>query len=247
MRSVERIFVALLLVAVASGCTYFADFQPLRVGGVPWQDGETSTYRIFDREGTSIGTAQFDIRAGGDDVDDEGWTIRREIRAQGVQEIATVEVSGDALRPVTSSLLRTSEAGQESADSRYSSGQVDTELNSTQQVFTAVRYQIPTDARDQRTLLMLVRALPLESGYATRINSYLPIAALLDRVEVVVTGREEVTVSAGTFDTWRVRLNAQSDEPITAWIGVDAPHPLVKFEDSGSEATFELSEFTPGD
>lgn len=237
---------ALVLPLLLSGCTLSAEFQPLRVGSVPWQDGESSIYRVTDQEGTGIGSAQFDIRAGGETVDETGWTIRREIRAQGVQEIATVEVSAETLRPLTSTLMRTSEAGQESADSIYSSGQVDTELNSTQQVFTAVRYQVPTDARDQRTVLMLVRTLPLESGYATRINSYLPIAALLDRVEVNVTRREEVTVPAGTFDTWRVRLEAQSDETIIAWFGTDAPHPLIKFEDTGSEAVFELTEFMPG-
>lgn len=246
-QGVVGLLLTLVVSVLVSGCTTFAEFQPLRVEDAPWQDGERSVYRVFDRDGTAIGSAEFALSAGGETVDAEGWTVRREISAQGVQEIAVVETSSASLRPVTSSLARTSEAGQESAESVYSNGQVDTELNSTQQVFTAVRYQAPTDARDQRTLLVLIRALPLADGYATRISTYLPIAALTDRVEVVVTGREEITVGAGTFDTWRMRLDAQSDESIIAWVGVDAPHLLVQFQDNGSDATFELSEFVVGE
>lgn len=215
------------------------EVQPLLFDPPPWDDNEVSIYAITDVNGEYAGTARYDITQEG-----EGWTVRREIVAHGDTELVTVTTSSPTLRPATADLVRTNARGTESVKTTYSGSQVDMELTTVQDVTTYQREQIPSDARDQRTVLMMVRLLPLEAQYAVRFNSYLPVADLLDRVTLTVRGRDEVTVPAGTFSAWRVRLDT-GDSEVDAWIGVEPPHPLVKYTDSRSGGTFELMEFSP--
>ena len=60
------------------------------------------------------------------------------------------------------------------------------------------------------------------------------------------TDKADVTVPAGTFPAWEVRLESPDKRTTTAWIGRDAPYPVVKFIDGRSKATYELTEFVPG-
>ncbi|MGL4651773.1 MAG: hypothetical protein ACRC1H_20360, partial [Caldilineaceae bacterium] len=133
----------------------------------------------------------------------------------------------------------------EQVRSAYSQGVADLELTTRQNVTTVQRFNIPTDARDQRTLPFLVRALPLAEGYATRLNTFLPLTGTLDRYSIAVVGRETVEVPAGAFDAWRVRLDTGSVVS-HIWVGVEAPFPIVKFDDGRANATYELQSFSPG-
>ena len=134
---------------------------------------------------------------------------------------------------------------QERVATSYDHGVADLELTNKQDVTTYQRVNIPSDARDQRTLLMLVRVLPLAQGYVTRLNTFLPVMPLLDRVTVTVTGDERVNTPAGSYDAWRLELDT-GDSTTQAWIGVEAPYPLIKYVDGRNGGTFELAEYWPG-
>ncbi len=97
-----------------------------------------------------------------------------------------------------------------------------------------------------RDRLYIVRTLPLAEGYVTRINSFLPVVGKQERLIVSVVGQADVTVPAGSFPAWEVRLESPDKRTTTAWIGRDAPYPVVKFIDGRSKATYELTEFVPG-
>jgi hypothetical protein len=124
----------------------------------------------------------------------------------------------------------------------YAGGQVDLELTTTQDVTTMHRENIISDARDYRTLMQLSRALPLREGYATQVNSYLPVTNLQERFTIEVVGQERITVPAGDYETWQVKL-ASADSESVAWITVDAPHILVKFVEGRNGGTFALSAY----
>lgn len=237
----SRTFLLLVLAVMLLGACGAPAIQPLIFNEPPWRDGEVSTYRVTAVDSTYAGTTRYDILRMGSD----GWSLRREISAQGTQEIVAVEMSDRDYRPSIATLVRIDSGGVEQVRTTYAGGQVDLELTTKQNITTYERQSIPSDARDQRTLLMLLRALPLAQGYATRMNSYLPIVPILDRVTISVLRRESVSTPAGDFDAWVVRLdtgNSRTD----AWIGVDAPYPLLKFVDGRNRGTFELLEFIPG-
>ncbi|MCC9078441.1 DUF3108 domain-containing protein [Litorilinea aerophila] len=230
----------LVTLLALAGCNE-PTIQPLRFNEAPWQAGEVSTYRITDLNDNYAGTARFDILA----RPEGGWTIRREISAQGVQEIVTVDVGDKGLRPARTLMVRVGDDGQEEVETIYASGQVDLRLTTKQDVTTYQRVNVPSDVRDVRTLPLLARTLPLEEGYATRLNSFLPVSATLDRVTLEVLKRETVQVPAGTFDTWLVEIQG-SGRKTRLWIGVEPPHLLVKFVDGHSQGTFELTQFEAG-
>jgi hypothetical protein len=252
MRIVKRLLLPILLGAlVVAACGTPPDPQALRLGQAPWADGEQSVFAVAGNETDTRGSSTFLInraapQAGSGDGGEEPWVLRRELTALGDQEIAVVEMETDRFRPVSSTVVRLlADGAVEQVIASYQAGQVDLELTSRQNVTSYERFNVPSDARDQRSLPFLVRTLPLESGYVTRINTFLPITGILDRVTVSVVGREDLSVPAGAFDTWRVRLDT-GDSVSQLWVGVDAPHPIVKYDDGRAGATYELQEFTPG-
>lgn len=229
-----------ILLALLAACGA-PDPQPLIFGAAPWRDGEVSTYRVTDRNGQYAGTTRFDILQ----LDETTWSLRRETSAQGIQEIVVVEMSAEGYRPALATMIRIDAEGSEQVRTRYEGSNAYLDVTSKQDVTTQQRVSIPSDARDQRTLLMLARSLPLASAYATRINSFLPVVPILDRVTLSVRGREEVQVPAGTFDAWRLRLDT-GDSRTELWVSVDAPHPVVKYQDGRNQGVYELVEFQPG-
>jgi hypothetical protein len=228
-----------LCMLVLAGCA--PDVQALHFGPAPWQDGETSTYRITDRNGAHAGSARYAINALGED----GWQINRDVQAQDDQELVGITVDASDYTPRAATQVRIQPDGMVRVTAAYSEGQANLELTNKLDLKSFERVSVPSDARDERSVAMLVRTLPLAQGYATRLNSFTPIVPLLERVTVSVVKQEEVQTPAGMFDAWQVKLDA-GDVESTVWIGVDAPHTLVKWVDGRTGGTFELIEFQPG-
>lgn len=237
------VFIAVLLLAACGQ----PELQSLRVQAAPWANGERSTYQVIDINQNFAGTATIEFTAGATQIPAEAWTMRREVTAQGDQETVVVEMTASGLRPALSTLVRLlgGSNARQLVKTTYNSGQVDLELTTAQDIKTYERINVPSDVRDQRTLLALVRALPLAKGYATQLNSFLPVANLLERTTIQVTAQEQVQTPAGTYETWHVAINTP-DSQSEAWIATGAPNILVKFMDGRTGGTYELREYEAG-
>jgi hypothetical protein len=231
----------LALLWVLAGCGQ-RSVQPLIFNAAPWQPNEISTYQLTDLNGSYAGTARYDLTR----LEGDLWNLRREINAQGTQEVVAVDMAETGFRPVQSTLVRIAREGTEVVSATYTGSQANLELTTKQNITTYERVSVPSDAREQATLVMLLRALPLAEGYAVRLNVFSPVTGLLDRVTVAVVGRQQVTTLAGDYETWFVRMEAPDSET-EAWVETEAPYPVVKFIDSRNGGTFELSEFQPGE
>ena len=234
------VLVAGLLLAACGG----AEPQPLIFGGPVWRGGENSHYQVTDRTGKLAGTAMVMLIAG-NEKNSDGWSLRREISA-GQFEVATILMTGDGYVPVKSYLTRIDDSGTQQVEAVKDRSQVDITLTDRAGATTYQRISVPSDIRDERTLLTLARSLPLAEKYATRINSFMPTVGIVETMTVEVRKRERVTVPAGEYDTWLVEFSTP-DRTTRAWIGVDAPHPVVKFIDARSKGLFELTEFVAGE
>jgi hypothetical protein len=219
---------------------------PLLFESAPWVSGEQHTMSLTDSNGQMVGSAIYTLSSAENGAGEPAWAFVREIAALGSQEVITVTMDARGFRPQASRLLRSNQGEQESVDVRYSDGQVDMLLNTRQNVMTTQRAQVPSDARETVTLPMLLRALPLASGYATQINVYMPVAEQLERIAVRVTGEEALQTQEGSYPTWVVELKARDSES-KAWIGKEAPHVLVKYLDGRNRATLELTEYLAGE
>jgi hypothetical protein len=90
---------------------------------------------------------------------------------------------------------------------------------------------------DEASLFWLMRGIPLEDGFEGRYaNVNIGIARIVG-VDVEVDGIEEVTVPAGTFQAWSIRVESSITNRF--WVDVEAPHRVVRarLEDT----TFELT------
>ena len=237
---VTRRAVALLMAIFLVACGQ-AEVQPLKFNTAPWQANEVSTFQLTDLNGNYAGTARYDLTL----VEGDNWNLRREINAQGTQEIVAIDMGAQGFRPLQSTLIRIAGDGTEVVSAKYSGSQADMELTTKQNIMTVQRVSVPSDAREQASLVMLLRALPLAEDFAVRLNVFLPVVGTMDRVTVQVVEQQQITVPAGTFDTWYVRMETANSET-EAWVSTTAPYPVVKFIDSRNGGTFELSEFLPG-
>lgn len=228
------VLVSLLLFGACGANT----IQPLQFGEAVWQPGETSLYQVTDMYGDYAGTVRWTFSQPEADV----WRLERFTDTQGDEELLTMDMAVQGLRPQASSLQRHNADGVESARATYDRGEVNLELTTRQDITTYERVNVPSDSRDARALYMLIRSLPLAEGYGANVNTFLPVASRMARAEISVKGEEEVTTPAGTFKTWRVTLD-EGDRSSTAWVAMDAPYPLVKYVDAGNGGVFELSEF----
>jgi hypothetical protein len=236
-----RIVVLLLFVAAAAGCSE-VEVQPLRFGDAPWSENEISTYQLTDINGNYAGIARYDLTRTAEDV----WNLRREINAQGTQEIIAVEMGYVDFRPLESTLIRIDRRGTEVVTTEYDGNNALLELTTRQNITTIQRISIPSDAREHATLTTILRALPLAENYAVRINVFLPVVGIVERTTVQVAGQEQLSVPAGDFDTWHVLLESPNSKT-EVWVSTQSPYPVVKFIDSRNGGTFELSEFQAGE
>lgn len=220
--------------------------QPLLFAAAPWSGGEQHTMSLTNGDGQQVGSAVYTLRAADDSEGKPAWAFERQITALGSQEVITVTMDAQGFRPQASRMTRSNDGSQESVDAQYDAGQVDMLLNTRQNIMTTQRASVPSDARETVTLPMLLRALPLASGYATEINVFMPIAGQLERIEVQVTGEEALQTEAGSFATWVVELNTR-DSQSKAWIAKEAPHVLVKYLDGRNKATLQLTQYQPGE
>ena len=231
-------FVSLLLLLV--GCSGEPDVQPLIFNAAPWQPNEVSTYDLTDLNENAAGKARFDLT----ELADGGWNLRREINSHAMQEIVVVDMSEEGFRPAESTLIRIDPNGTEVVRSVYSGSQADLELTTKQNITTQQRVSIPSDSRNNLPWSCSCAPSLLPKAFATRLNVFLPVVGTLDRVTVQVVEQEQITVPAGTFDTWHVLMETPNSKT-DVWISTEAPYPVVKFIDSRNGGTFELSAFDP--
>lgn len=230
---------------LAAGCAGSGNSEPLVFGAVPWANGERSVYRVTDINDRPAGSMTYEIEAGGEVVDDDGWTIRRLLDTQGDTELLWVELRARGLRPSYSELERVDDGLRQTVVAEYDGSQVDLRIIGEPQLDTYERVQILSNALDDRTLPVLIRALPLAAGYSTLIDTFRPVTGNETRVQLSVRGEETVETPAGAFETWRVRLDFGEVEQ-EVWVSQEAPYPVVRIEDGFSGGVFELEAFEAG-
>lgn len=242
----SHILLLLLLATLVAACGGSVTPQTLQLGDAPWASGERATYQLT-ANGEPAGTAVFETTERIDPATGEpsGWILRSEVDGRGDQEIVVMTLGPQGYRPIDSTLVRIFPNGTEQVKAFYNGSAVGLELTSRANVLTYEELSMPSDAREQRSLPWLVRTLPLDPGYATRLNALLPITGNLDRVTISMGRPESVTVPAGSFETVRVTLDT-GDSLSRMWIDLEAPHALVKFEDDRSNALYELVDFEAG-
>lgn len=222
--------IALLL---TGGCTA----EPLGLR-TPWQDGELAVYEI-SRDGKILMVEQFSLRH------DQGRLL---FSSEYISDVSPV-VKKVFMDPVTLIPERTEiEIMHEGAMTRvmtaeYGEGEVQIRRMTGDGEFEDKVMKLPEPPYyENEQFMALVRALPLEEEWSGIIT--LIVSSQFNRadIELEVTGRETVTVPAGTFDAYVVELGRIGQR---AWVAVDPPHPVVRYQNDAANTITELVEFYP--
>ena len=235
------LILALFLTACAN-----SDPQPFEPGIAPWRAGEIQGYQVTDLTGQVAGSARMTIASSTRTDNVDGWLLAREVSATGESESNSVELTAKGYRPRLTEMVRRFGQAEQRTQATYAGSTVNITLTTAQDVTTYQQVNVTSDVRDERSLLHIARTLPLAEGYVTRFNSFLPVVGRQERITLRVMRAAQVSVPAGDFPAWEVRLETPDGRVTTAWIGQDAPCPIIKFIDGRSKATYELVEFGAG-
>lgn len=241
MRKLTVVLLCLLLAA----CAGSAPTQPLRIGDAPFADGESARYAVTFN-GDPMGSALWETAARIDPATgtQDGWTVRRQLDRTGEQEIVVIDVGPTGFRPIESTMVRVLPDGVEQVHATYDGSSIQLDLTTRRNVTTNQELSMPSDVREDRSLPWIVRMLPLQAGYGAEINALQPIVGRMARFKISVGRPESVTVPAGTFEAYNVMLDPGVDLS-RVWVGVDAPHPVVKYLDGRTGLLYELDLYSP--
>lgn len=207
-------------------------------GKAVWSASERAEYVLLDGD-DEVGRATFAVERDGD-----AWVLRQEYTARKVTDKVAIRVGEPGLKPRSLTRSLDGEDGRIQLDVEYKDGRAIVRADNGEER-RSNSSDVPAFAYDSWEGLFLWRTLPLAEGYAAAYRSM--VTAVPRKPEdgaktVRVKKRERVRVPAGEFDTWRVKVTGDGVSE-TAWIAVDAPHPVVKY-DNGS-AVFELTKYQP--
>ena len=91
---------------------------------------------------------------------------------------------------------------------------------------------------DDNSLMWLARGIDFSGKDKLLFTDANPSTVTVFNVEMIIEGREQIKVPAGTFETWRVRLKTKTVNH-RVWVDVEAPYRVVRAE--ADNGTYELT------
>jgi len=198
------------------------------VASIPWGAQETLSYLITDEKGTPQGRAVLSVAG-------EGAHTRLSQRFSSGEssDETSVLVDRQTLKPLTASRVIVSPGQREEIGAVYGEEGVVIRQGDRQSGLS-----LPDHSYDNDTSLFLWRAIPFEAGYTASYTTIITNRRSRQTVTLSVSGPEEVSVAAGRFRAWRVRVKTSNAEQ-TAWYADTPARPLVKY-DNDRGTIFEL-------
>ena len=253
---------ALAVIALAGAALVACGTEPLEahppiVAEAPWTGPERLHYNLLEREGlegTCVLETEPEVTPGVTEV----RRFCRDAEEGRYEDNGSARVDSVTLGPISS--LRVV-VDQEEGDSRHfattyargeglvrfaskqfeEGGEEPSDSLDVQRELPEPTKAVPEPAwYDDEELLWLVRAIPLTEGFE---GSFTNVNASTGRVfaaDVTVERREVVEVPAGTFATWKIRLETSTVTQLI-WVEQDAPHRVIRARIE--RLTYELTAF----
>jgi len=227
---------------------------PLPLLPAPWTAGETLVMRLSWDQARSVPGIliyRYETRE-----NDGGKTVT-DIENDWGDRYSRATVDSDTLQPrrYIYDARRSWRGGGVRVEAVYAPGSVDLSVKVAEQE-SRESVRLSPSAYDISEIVHLLRRLPLADDFRGTVQVLGHFPAQVDGIAFQVTGREQVVVPAGTFDTFKVQLDGPpspvtestfghpGDAPrgrTTIWYTTDARRYPVKVQDW---ATWELAEMT---
>lgn len=174
----------------------------------------------------------------------EGWTISDSSSVMGSAQNTTATFGPDlGLRSFVQS--GSVQGQQVSVELTVSNGRLTGSARSPATGFqeSDIDFAAPGGAVDENSFASLLAALPLQEDGSYSLAVLNLASGEVEHRRVEVSGTEQVSVPAGSFEAFRVESSGNS--PFTAWISTAAPHRLVKVMPVGIPLELVLVSTTP--
>ncbi|MCC7204934.1 MAG: DUF3108 domain-containing protein [Phycisphaeraceae bacterium] len=213
--------------------------QPLQIGPAPWVDGERMSLRVAMPTGMEIGTLKYTART----VEDGGrsaWKIEanQAITMANQLQYTRVDAERESFRPIRGVTRNT--MGEFTAD--YTAQNVSLKIRGADGREKTQQVPVQGPVFDNEQTLYLIRRLPLAEAYSTKFMIFTVQGASIVECDIDVLGKDTVSVPAGTFDCYKVKLSIKSGQMValthTLWFSADEHKYLVKYD--ASQAVMEL-------
>lgn len=200
----------------------------------PWTDGEVMRVDMKFRTGIKAGWTRYFVLSGEQDGRPI-WRLGMQLNV-GTQQASRVEVDAATFKPLHS---RRKISVMGDVDAVYSAGRVDARLKGEAETKTTGYSGL---CYDNEEVIQLIRRLPLAEGYTTSLPIFVSYGNTVISLKLTVAGKESVTVPAGTFECFKIKLSMVNQ---TFWYSADAHRYMVKM-DAGA-VIGELAKVEQGD
>jgi hypothetical protein len=197
------------------------------VARVPWAPAESLEYAL--KEGTrqtASGTLSVSVQGA------ETRLVQRYTSGANSDEI-TVVVESQTLKPLSSKRVIAGSDDPETLDVTYTEQGAVIKQGERQSGMS-----VPEHAYDNDSSLFLWRTIDFREGYEARYITIITNRRSRQTIDLKVTGKEQVTVPAGTFSAWRLEIRGANARQI-AWYADTPARTLVKY-DNDRGTIFEL-------
>jgi hypothetical protein len=219
------------------------------VAGVPWTAPESHAYNL-KKDGDQQGVTTLSVKRDGANVvmttDSEG--------TNGTSDVSAVTADASTLKPVSATRTITDKdtrtllevTYEDVAKDQCDSGRVARIKQSTFKPPEASKADstrsnplcVPDHAYDNDQSLFIWRAINFEKG--ATLTYWTITAGRRDKhlVTLTVQQQEQITVPAGTFDTWKVEIASERSRQ-NAWFTTTADHRLIQYVNNQGQS-FQL-------
>jgi hypothetical protein len=201
------------------------------VSTIPWPviNGERFEYRLVEDDGDQVGSAVLRTTP-------EGTNTRLEAMFENETNTdnSTVIVNAQTLKPVSSTREIVTEDDTELIEVTYTDQGAVIKQGDKQSGMS-----VPEHSYDNDSSLWLWRTISFSEDYESAYITLITNRRSRQTVVLEVTGKESVTVPAGTFDAWRLEIRTANARQV-AWIADTPRRTLLKY-DNDRNLIFELT------
>jgi hypothetical protein len=202
------------------------------VVAVPWPEGERNEYdlNLGDNEGTGVLTTA---------LEGDNWELFLGYESGDETDEAVVVALPETLKPLT---VRRETGGGSVVRGEYDSVEnIVTIFEGEGDDAESRPERLEENYYDNESSFFLWRTIDFREGYEASYHAVLvnqggdqPV------VTVRVTGQEEVTVPAGTFNAWRLEVESSLGD-VVAWIADTPERQMLRYENENIDFVLELT------
>lgn len=235
MRTILFASTLLATLLLAAACSDDGSIETSEIVSViPWPDEERAEYVLLDRDDLEQERGRGVITV---TRQRNQFELHLRFEGDGDSDDIVVLVDAESLKPSSVRREISREAITVTGEYDPVEESVDIVLTDNDGDTRSVPLRLGENYYDNESSLFIWRSIRFEEGYSASYNSVQTNQGEIVRFEIEVVGKQEITVPAGTFDTWRVVVTF-GDITQSAWYADTPGRELIQYDNS--DTVFQL-------